>query len=104
MENRSAERIVLPGPALIRSIARDQVGCEAVLRDISAAGAYFFAWSPLDEGERIFLHLRCAIGDDTLALSFTGTVVRVEENGTAGSRGVAIEFCDFTEAAYGAAA
>ena len=97
IEQRHLERISLPRPVLIRSGTRGYADSTAVLRDISAVGAYCYSLMPLTKGEVVdlFLTLSDAIG--TSHFSFTATVVRVEKGVTENSIGVGLRFSAFKE-------
>jgi c-di-GMP-binding flagellar brake protein YcgR len=96
-EQRQLERISLPRPILIRSDLLGYADSTAVLRDISAGGAYCYTLMPLAKGDvaELFLTLSDAIG--TSHISFTATVVRVEDGITENSVGVGFRFSAFTE-------
>jgi hypothetical protein len=47
LEQRQLERILLPRPILIRSDVLGYADSAAVLRDISAVGAYCYTFMPL---------------------------------------------------------
>jgi hypothetical protein len=55
MENRRLEHIFLPRPILVRSGTLGYADSAAVLKDISAAGAYFLTLMPLARGEVVEL-------------------------------------------------
>ena len=97
MENRRLERIFLPRPILARSGTLGYADSAAVLKDISAAGAYFLTLMPLIRGEVVELFVTLDDAEGTFNLSFTGTIVRVEKGVTANSLGVAVAFSDFKE-------
>jgi hypothetical protein len=97
LEQRQLERISLPRPILIRSDVLGYADSTAVLRDISALGAYCYTLMPLTKGDvvELFLTLTDAIG--TSHISFTATVVRVEKGVTDNSVGVGFRFSAFKE-------
>ena len=97
MEKRHLERILLPRPVIIRSLTLGFSDSNAVLRDISAVGAYCYTIIPLtkDDGVELFVTLTDSLG--TSHLSFTGTVVRVEKGPTDNSLGVGVQFSAFKE-------
>ena len=97
MENRRIERIFLPRQILVRSGTLGYADSTAILKDISAAGAYFLTLMALAQGEVVELFVTLHDAEGTLNLSFTGTVVRVEKGLTDNSLGVAVEFSAFRE-------
>ena len=97
MENRRLERIFLPRSILVRSGTLGYADSTAILKDISAAGAYFLTLMALARGEVVELFVTLHDVEGTLNLSFTGTVVRVEKGVTANSLGVAVAFSNFKE-------
>ena len=97
MEKRKLERIELPRQILVRSGTLGYADSTAILKDISAAGAYFLTLMALARGEIVELFVTLHDAEGTLNLSFTGTVVRVEKGVTANSLGVAVAFSNFKE-------
>ena len=97
MENRRIERIFLPRQILVRSGTLGYADSTAILKDISAAGAYFLTLMALAQGEVVELFVTLHDAEGTLNLSFTGTVVRVEKGLTDNSLGVEVEFSGFRE-------
>src|ERR1035441_7115682 len=97
MEKRKLERIELPRTILVRSGTLGYADSAAVLKDISAAGAYFLTLMALARGEVVELFVTLHDAEGTLHLSFTGTVVRVEKCVTDNSLGVAVKFSGFRE-------
>ncbi len=57
LEQRQLERISPPRPILIRSAALGYADSAAVLRDISAVGAYCYTLMPLTKGDVVELFL-----------------------------------------------
>ncbi len=103
MEQRHLDRISLPRPILIRSGVLGITDSAAVLRDISAVGAYVYTLLPLTEGTVVELFLTLSDSSGTSHLSFTGTVVRVEKGVTENSLGVGLNFSSFREVAEASA-
>ena len=97
MEKRKLERIELPRQILVRSGTLGYADSTAILKDISAAGAYFLTLMALAQGEVVELFVTLHDAEGTLNLSFTGTVVRVEKGVTANSLGVAVKFSGLRE-------
>ncbi len=97
MDNRQLERISLPRPLLISSGVLGYADSAAVLRDINAAGAYFYTLLPLSEGDVVQVFVTLADASGTANMSFTGTVVRVEKGVTDNSLGVGVSFSDAGE-------
>ena len=97
MEKRKLERIELPRQIFVRSGTLGYTDSTAILKDISAAGAYFLTLMALAQGEVVELFVTLHDAEGTLNLSFTGTVVRVEKGLTDNSLGVAVEFSGFRE-------
>ena len=97
MEHRQLERISLPRAILIRSGTLGFADSEAVLRDISAVGAYCFTLLPLTKGEVVELFLTVSDSIGMSHFSFTGTVLRVEKGVTDNSMGIAVHFSAFRE-------
>jgi len=97
LEKRQLERISLPRPLLIRSDVLGYADSNAVLRDISAVGAYCYTLMPLAKGDvvELFLTLSDALG--TSQFSFTAIVTRVEKGVTDNSLGVGLRFSAFKE-------
>jgi hypothetical protein len=62
LEQRQLERISLPRPILIRSDVLGYADSTAVLRDISAVGAYCYTLMPLTKGDVVELFL--TLSDD----------------------------------------
>lgn len=98
MEHRQLERISLPRAILIRSGTLGFADSEAVLRDISAVGAYCFTLLPLTKGDvvELFLTVSDSIGSIS-HFAFTGTVLRIEKGITDNSLGIAVHFSAFNE-------
>src|SRR5689334_9185051 len=97
MEQRHLERILLPRPVIIRSVTLGFSDSNAVLRDISAAGAYCYTIMPLTKDDAVELFITLADSIGTSHLSFTGRVLRVEKGPTDNSVGVGIQFSAFKE-------
>lgn len=97
IEQRQLERISLPRPILIRSGVLGYADSAAVLKDISAVGAYCYTLLPLAKGDVIELFLTIADSIGESHLSFAGTVVRIEKGVTDNSSGVAVRFSGFRE-------
>lgn len=97
MEHRHLERISLPRPILIRSGVLGYADSTAVLRDISAVGAYCYTLMPLSKGDVVELFLTLSDSIGTSHLSFTATVVRVEKGVTDNSVGVGFRITGFKE-------
>lgn len=97
MDNRRLERVALPRPAVVRSASLAISDSKAVLRDISAGGAYCYTLLPLSAGDVVELFVTLIDSIGTLHLSFTGTIVRVEDGVTDNSLGVAVAFSEFKE-------
>jgi hypothetical protein len=97
IERRHLERISLPRPILIRSGVLGYADSAAVLRDISAVGAYCYTLLPLAKGDVVELFLTVADSIGKSHLSFTGTVVRIEKGVTDNSSGVAVRLSAFNE-------
>jgi hypothetical protein len=97
MEKCYLERILLPRPVLILSGTLGYSDSNAVLRDISAVGAYCYTIMPLTKGDvvELFVTLNDSLGAPHL--SFTGTVVRVEDGTTDNSLGIGLRFSAFKE-------
>ena len=95
VEQRHLERISLPRPVLIRSGALGITDSAAVLRDISAVGAYLYTLLPLAKNHVVELFLTLCDSVGTTQLSFTGTVVRIESGLTDNSLGVGLSFSSF---------
>jgi hypothetical protein len=103
VENRRLERILLPRPVLLFSGTLGLADSWAVLRDITAMGAYCYTLLPLAEGEVLELYFTISDSEGVLPLSFTGTVVRVEPGATGNSMGIALAFSHVHELAAAAA-
>lgn len=97
VEQRQLARISLPRPILIRSGVLGYADSTAVLRDISAVGAYCYTLMPLAKGDVVELFLTFSDAIGTSHFSFTATVVRVEKGVTDNSVGVGFRFSGFTE-------
>ena len=97
IEQRQLERISLPRPVLIRSAVLGYADSTAVLRDISAVGAYCYTIMPLSRGDVVELFLTLSDASGTSHLPFTGTVARVEKGVTENSIGVGFRFSAFKE-------
>lgn len=97
IEQRQLERISLPRPILIRSATLGYADSDAVLRDITAVGAFLYTLLPLAKGDTVELFLTLSDSVGTSHLSFTGTVVRVERGVTENSSGVGVHFSGFKE-------
>ncbi len=92
MEQRHVERISLPRPILIRSSVLGFTDSAAVLRDISAVGAYVYTLLPLAKGNVVELFLTLSDSSGVTHLSFTATVMRVEKGVTENSLGIGLGF------------
>jgi hypothetical protein len=103
MDKRRLERIFLPRPTLVQSGMLGFSDSAAVLRDISATGAYLYTLLPLANGDVVHLFLTLSDSEGTLHLCFTGAVTRVESGATSNSVGVAVAFSGFKELAAGTA-
>ena len=97
MDKRHLERILLPRPVIIRSLTLGFSDSNALLRDISAVGAYCYTIIPLTKGDSVELFVTLTDSLGTPHLSFTGTVARVEKGPTDNSLGVGIHFVGFKE-------
>ena len=84
---RSAQTVLVHSQRLRRSESA------AILRDISAIGAYFQTSLPLVKGEPLELLLEVGYK----YFSFTGTVVRIEKQPASNSVGVAVSFAGSKE-------
>ncbi len=101
IEQRQLERISLPRPVLLRSMALGYADSAAVLRDITAVGAFLYTLLPITKGDAVELFLTLSDSTGTSHLSFTGKVVRVEKGVTNNSLGVGVRFSSFKEYANG---
>ncbi len=97
MEHRQLQRISLPRPILICSRPLGLTDSLAVLRDISARGAYCYTLLPLAKGEIVELFVTVEDTEGTAHLSLTGEIVRVENGVTDNSVGIAVAFSTVKE-------
>jgi PilZ domain len=97
VDKRRLERISLPRVVVVRSATLGIADAAAVLRDISASGAFCYTLLPLVNGEvvEMFVNLRDSLG--SFQMSFTGKVARVERGVTDNSLGIAVSFTGFKE-------
>jgi hypothetical protein len=94
-EQRRSARVPLPISAQISSISLGYQQLPARLRDVSAAGAYFYAHMSPNVGTTIRIDFSVPVSGREMGIICEGSVVRIEPNANEGLTGIALQFARF---------
>ena len=94
-EQRRSARVPLPVPAQISSVSLGYQQLPARLRDVSAAGAYFYAHMSPNVGTTIRIDFSVPVSGREMGITCEGSVVRIEPNANEGLTGIALQFARY---------
>jgi hypothetical protein len=94
-EERRSARVPLPVSAQISSVSLGYQQLPARLRDVSAAGAYFYAHMSPNMGTTIRIDFSVPVSGREMGITCEGSVVRIEPNANEGLTGIALQFARY---------
>lgn len=94
-EDRRSARVPLPIAAQVSTDSHGFNQLPARLRDVSAAGAYFYARMTVNVGATVRMDFTVPVSGREMAITCEGSVVRIEPNAKEDLTGIALQFARY---------